>query len=85
MHPVKGAALCPVVLYLGKHERVLLTFSVLLMALSFFPSSTQVVQGVLLGMLLLASRLPAGDSSPGFPSRLLPRVDLLDKVERWVS
>ena len=73
------------ILHLGKLERMLLAFSVLLMALSFFPSLTQVVQGVLWGMLLLASRLPAGDSSPGFPSRLLPRVDLLDKVERWVS
>ena len=56
----------------GKHERVLLAFSVLLMTL-LFPSPAHVVQGVLLGMLLLASRCLLV-IQPGFPSWLLPRV-----------
>ena len=68
----------------GKHERVLLAFSVLLMTL-LFPSPAHVVQGVLLGMLLLASRLPAGDPARFSELALAKSCDLLDQVECWIS
>ena len=41
--------LCTVAVHLGKHERVLLAFSVLPMSLIPSPSPTRIIQGVLLG------------------------------------
>ena len=67
----------------GKHERVLLAFSVLLMTL-LFPSPAHVVQGVLLGMLLLASRLPAGDPARFSELLFAKSCDLLDQVKCWI-
>ena len=84
VHPVQGLPLHSGSAPFGKHERVLLAFSVLFMTL-LFPSPAHVVQGVLLGMLLLASRLPAGDPGQVFRVDSCQECDLFVQVERCMQ
>ena len=74
----------------GKHSRagarqgLARSLSRLLVA-AHFPGPLLISQGVLPGVLLLASRLPAGD--PAQASRVSPcqERDLLDQVEHWAQ
>ena len=76
--------LCTVAVHLGKHERVLLAFSVLLMTLTL-PLPRPCCPGRSVGDALAGLSVPAGDPARFSELALAKSCDLLDQVECWVS
>ena len=71
LQPVVAACSCKRHLHLGKHESCA---PYLLGATHATEPPPLIVQGALLMLPLLTTRLPAGDSLTGFPSWYLPEV-----------